>query len=240
MSTTEHPYPFTAHQEKDFTNIQRMLEDLSDKNCVPSVIFYGSKEIEKTVILNEIKRLCEPYSGILCEYLTVEASGKFTSQISTTIYRILLNLDSREADHAKCLLQTFHCKWNPAEEEYNLPFESPNEIGMVRRIAGTGNLSNDLLELLIAVGTAAFEESLSLCLLINDMHQLKKTDLDALISALHRCNQKCIPIYVFGTGIPSITKYIGTIKPYAERMFHFIELNSELKRGNPSEQRQRL
>lgn len=225
------PPAYLAGREKELEDIQGILDDLADNDCVRSVIFYGLRGVGKTVLLNEIERMCETHDEILCEYFEAAEFSDFKSKITTSMYKMLLQLSSQarrkdKAQRAKGLLRAFHCKWNPTDQEFD--FSLDGEIGDYkgRGIVDTGNFSNDLLELLVAVGNAACENSTSLCLLIDEMQYLKKEELEALIGALHRCNQKSIPICVFGAGLPKIAKDAGDAKSYAERLFSFRGIDS--------------
>lgn len=225
------PPAYLAGREKELNDIQGILDDLSDNDCVRSIIFYGLRGVGKTVLLNEIETMCENHNEIICEYFEAAEFSDFKSKITTAMYKVLLSLSGQArckdmAQRAKGLLRAFHCKWNPTEQEFN--FSLDGEIGDYagRGIADTGNFSNDLLELLMAVGEAACEESASICLLIDEMQYLKKDELEVLIGALHRCNQKNIPVCVFGAGLPKIAKDAGDAKSYAERLFSFREIGS--------------
>ena len=46
------------------------------------------------------------------------------------------------------------------------------------------------------------------------------------MEAIHRVNQKSYPIVIFVAGLPKIAKIVGDIKPYAERLFDFIEISA--------------
>ena len=225
------PPAYLAGREKELEDIQEILDGLSNNDCVRSVIFYGLRGVGKTVLLNEIETMCENHHEIYCEYFEAAEHSDFKSHITTAIYKIMLHLSSEarrkeKIQQAKGLLQAFHCKWNPSEQEFDFSLDSEALDGIGRGIADTGNFSNDLLELLLAVGSAARDESVSLCLLIDEMQYLKNDELEALIGALHRCNQKNIPICVFGAGLPKIAKDVGDAKSYAERLFSFKEVGS--------------
>lgn len=225
------PPAYLAGREKELNDIQGILDDLADNDCVRSVIFYGLRGVGKTVLLNEIENMCENHNEIICEYFEAAEFSDFKSKITTTMYKILLSLSGQarfkdRAQRAKGLLRAFHCKWNPSEQEFDFGLDGEAGDYTGRGIADTGNFSNDFLELLMAVGAAACEESTSICLLIDEMQYLNKDELEALIGALHRCNQKNIPVCVFGAGLPKIAKDAGDAKSYAERLFSFREIDS--------------
>lgn len=50
---------------------------------------------------------------------------------------------------------------------------------------------------------------------------MPEAQLAALISALHACSQKQLPIALIGAGLPQLVGNVGKAKSYAERLFNF-------------------
>ena len=65
-------------------------------------------------------------------------------------------------------------------------------------------------------------------LFIDEVQYLKDDEFEALIAAIHRCNQLGLPIAVFAAGLPKIAKIAGDIKSYSERLFRFCLLYTSL------------
>ena len=55
---------------------------------------------------------------------------------------------------------------------------------------------------------------------------MKKDELSALISAIHRANQLGYPIMVVGAGLPKIVKMLSDVKSYSERLFAYRTIGS--------------
>ncbi len=87
--------------------------------------------------------------------------------------------------------------------------------------ADSGILEFDLSELFIRVGEAARSAGMGWTLLIDEVQYLSSSDLSALIVAIHRVNQKQLPIIVFAAGLPQIAALTGDAKSYSERLFKF-------------------
>ncbi len=88
-------------------------------------------------------------------------------------------------------------------------------------IADSGNLEYDLTDLFVRVGEAAKSTGAAWTLLIDEVQYLTEIELAALIVALHRVNQKNLPILFFGAGLPQIAALSGDAKSYAERLFDY-------------------
>lgn len=90
--------------------------------------------------------------------------------------------------------------------------------------ADSGVLEFDLPELLASVGEAAGMADTAVALFIDEVQYLSAEELGALIVALHRCQQKNLPLIVFGAGLPQIAGLAGEVKSYAERLFEYPEM----------------
>ena len=53
------------------------------------------------------------------------------------------------------------------------------------------------------------------------MQYLNEKELSALIMAIHRINQRNLPLILVGAGLPQIIGLTGKSKSYAERLFDF-------------------
>ena len=100
------------------------------------------------------------------------------------------------------------------------------EFGLDRRpgVADTGELEQDLPQLLVTVGLAARERDKALIIFIDEIQYLDKTELAALIVAAHELTQRELPILLVGAGLPQIAALAGNAKSYAERLFDYPEI----------------
>ena len=68
-------------------------------------------------------------------------------------------------------------------------------------LADNGDLEIDLQALLEASGQAAREGETALALFIDELQYVPEEELAALITALHRCAQRQLPIVLVGAGV---------------------------------------
>lgn len=92
--------------------------------------------------------------------------------------------------------------------------------------ADSGDLSHDLLTLLISLGELAATCNKQICFFIDEIQNIKKKDLTALILSLHRINQLELPIILIGAGLPTILRISSDTKSYTERLFDFVKITS--------------
>ena len=73
-------------------------------------------------------------------------------------------------------------------------------------LADNGDLQQDLSALLEAVGQAARAAGTAAVLFLDELQYVPEEQLAALITALHRCAQRQLPVTVVGAGLPGCTR----------------------------------
>ncbi len=108
---------------------------------------------------------------------------------------------------------------------FSLRLPDSMEIGIdVEAAVGrgdSGNLADDLADVLVELGQAAADHSGGVVFLFDEIHFLGRAEFEALISSLHQCTQRNLPVTLVGAGLPQLPALAGAAKSYAERMFDF-------------------
>jgi hypothetical protein len=91
-------------------------------------------------------------------------------------------------------------------------------------LADNGDLEHDLQALFEVVGTAAQRAGTAFVLFIDELQYVTEDQLAALITAMHRCAQRRLPVVLVGAGLPQLRGQMGRAKSYAERLFDFPEI----------------
>jgi hypothetical protein len=95
------------------------------------------------------------------------------------------------------------------------------DIDPERGAADSGDLENDLPNLFLAVAEAAEERHSAVALLIDEIQYFGTKELSALIMAMHKMQQRRLPLVLLGAGLPILPGLAGESKSYAERLFSF-------------------
>jgi len=97
------------------------------------------------------------------------------------------------------------------------------ELGIDAEIgsADSDDLEADLSELFVAVGEAAVDRRTAITICVDELQYLSMPELSALIMAVHRINQRGLPLILIGAGLPQVVGLSGKSKSYAERLFNF-------------------
>ncbi len=90
--------------------------------------------------------------------------------------------------------------------------------------ADSGELGEDLTDLLVALGEAAREQETGAVFLFDEVQFLSRQELEALIRALHKTTQHQLPLALVAAGLPHLPRLAGEAKSYAERLFRFRSL----------------
>lgn len=201
-------------------NIQRATLGL---NC-RSQMLLGLRGVGKTVLLNKLEDIClenrhfvtviEAYEGI-----------ELIKELNVKIQQLLRKLSAVENMKDKVqrgfsVLKSFLSNFSFEYEGFTVGIDP--EIGS----ADSGVLEADLTELFVAIGELAREAKRPWTLLIDEVQYLAKSELAALIVALHKCNQKNLPILFFGAGLPQLAAMSGDAKSYSERLFSYPKIGA--------------
>lgn len=92
--------------------------------------------------------------------------------------------------------------------------------------ADSGDLEIDLPNLFVAVAEAAEERKSAVALLIDEIQYFDQKELGALIMAMHKVQQRQLPLVLLGAGLPILPGLAGESKSYAERLFSFPEIGA--------------
>lgn len=90
--------------------------------------------------------------------------------------------------------------------------------------ADSGDLETDLPNLFMAVGEAAQERGVAVALLIDELQYFSSSELSALIMAMHKMQQRQLPLLLIAAGLPILPGLMGESKSYAERLFSFPDI----------------
>jgi hypothetical protein len=85
-------------------------------------------------------------------------------------------------------------------------------------------LEIDLPNLFVAVAEAAEERHTAVAILIDEIQYLGSPELSALIMAMHKMQQRQLPLVLIGAGLPILPGLAGESKSYAERLFNFPDI----------------
>jgi len=184
----------------------------------------GLRGVGKTVLLERMRVEAEN-RGL--ETLRIEApeNRSLPALLAPELRAALLRLSRSEqakhlAQRALRALAGFAKTAKVKYQDVEVGFDLEPEAGL----ADNGDLDHDLQVLLEAAGMAAQSAQRALVIFIDELQYVEEEQLAALIIALHRTNQRALPILLVGAGLPQLRGRMGRAKSYAERLFDFPEV----------------
>ncbi|MDF1654936.1 MAG: ATP-binding protein [Coxiellaceae bacterium] len=186
-----------------------------------SILLTGLRGVGKTVLLNKIEEDAEylNYQTILIEAHENKSLGAL---LTIPLRKVLFKLDRAEkisvkAKRALAILKGFASTVKVKVGDFELGLDIEPEQG----IADSGDIEEDLPNLFLAVAEAAKERSTAVAILIDEVQYLSLSELSALIMAMHKMQQRQLPLVFIGAGLPILPALAGQSKSYAERLFQF-------------------
>lgn len=215
------PPPALIGRDSLIEGFEFTLRRAMDRRPGKSYMTIGLRGVGKTVLLNRFIRVARDV-GMEVGFIEVTGADDFRSLLSIRLRQTLLEFQRRPirdavrtaVTRALAVLRSFTLQ---------LPDGSLFSLG-VDPLAGhadSGQLSEDLTDVMVAVGEAAAGCGSGLVLAIDEAQYLSKEELAALVTAIHRTTQLDLPVVLVGAGLPQLPGLLGDAKSYAERLFEF-------------------
>jgi hypothetical protein len=215
--------PALVGRDDQLESFEILLDRLRRGHTEQSMLITGLRGVGKTVLLTSFEERARER-----DWTTVEAeitkATEFGPRMAQLARRALFQLAPKarwkeRAARAAAVLKSFQVTVaNDGSLSAGLDVEAAEGF------ADSGELDEDLTDLLAALGEAAREHEGGVVFLIDEVHFLTTPELEALIAALHKTVQRQLPITLVGAGLPQLPRLAGEAKSYAERLFKFPEI----------------
>ena len=218
------PPPELAGRDGILEQARVLLGRVMAKRPEKSLLLTGLRGVGKTVLLNEIDRMAQDagYRTILVE----AHEGKALSVLlAPHLRRLLFALDriagaGDKVRRGMAVLKSFVGAIKVTVGDVDIGLDIEPEPGA----ADSGDLEVDLPSLFTAVAEAAQERGVAVALLIDEIQYFSSPELSALIMAMHKMQQRQLPLVLVAAGLPILPGLMGESKSYAERLFSFPDI----------------
>lgn len=224
--------PYTPHAGADpevlagrtelLDGFRVLLGRLQRGRAEPSMILMGLRGVGKTVLLARFAELARVAHW---EPVELEAAkcddSRFRQGVFTHLKAALLRLSPRprwnELDRrAAAVLTAFGAQAEPA-----CAFGVAWDVTPAEGAGDSRDLDLDLADVFVAIGEAARAHDRGVVLLVDEAQFLARTQLEALVHAVHATAQRHLPITWVGAGLPHLAELTGEARSYADRLFTF-------------------
>jgi hypothetical protein len=214
--------PFLAGRDSELAYFEEMLLQLGAGGTQKHLVLVGLRGVGKTVLLNEFEARCAA-AGWSGETRELAEDSRVALLVARAARKALMEMSAmRRAGEtvrrALGALKAFTLTFGDLDFRF--------DVDALLGVADSGDLAEDMRDLLVEVGVAARAQGTGFALIIDEMQNLSKADLEALIIGLHRAKQKALPVALVGGGLPLLPDLTGEAKSYAERGFEFREVGA--------------
>jgi hypothetical protein len=190
------------------------------------MLLTGLRGVGKTVLLNEIERSAET-AGYHTLSLEAHENKPLGALLAPHLRTVLYELDrsagaGQKVKRAMRVLRSFIGALKLTWSDIEIGLDIDPEKGA----ADSGDLEIDLPNLFIAVGDAALDRKSAVAIFIDELQYLDGKELGALIMAMHKIQQRQLPLVLVGAGLPILPGLAGESKSYAERLFNFPDIGA--------------
>ena len=220
------PPPELVGRDPVLEQARVLLGRIKAKRPEKSMLLTGLRGVGKTVLLNEIERMAKAagYRTLAIEAHEDKPLGPLIApDLRTLLYD--LNRLAGAGDKVKrglAVLRSFVGALKLTVGEVSIGLDIDPEKGS----ADSGDLEIDLPNLFVAVAEAAEERKSAVAILIDEIQYFSQKELGALIMAMHRVQQRQLPLVLLGAGLPILPGLAGESKSYAERLFSFPDIGA--------------
>lgn len=228
MNPRENPYtpnagappPALVGRDAELAGFELLLERLVRGYAEQSMLITGLRGVGKTVLLGAFESRARA-AGWVTVTAEVTKNEPFGARMGSMVRRALFQVAPKATWTDKLRRAAGVLKSFSVTVSSDGSVSAGIDIDPVEGQADSGNLSDDLTDLLVALGEAAQERETGVAFLIDEVQFLRAVEFEALIAGLHRTVQLQLPITLVGAGLPQLPRLAGEAKSYAERLFKF-------------------
>ncbi len=235
--------PATFGRDAQIASFKLLLQRMSAGRTEQSMVITGLRGVGKTVLLGQFYREALGQNWVVIEVeATKHEDGAFRNRMAADAKSVLFGLSPRarwndRLERAGSVLKSFSLSVDTAGT-----VSAGLNVDAIEGVGDRGDLQHDLTDLFVAIGEASQSTGRGVVLLYDEVQFLSKSQLEALISALHKTVQRGLPVTMVGAGLPQIAELAGDAKSYAERLFRFPRIghlepdDARLALAKPAEQ----
>ena len=215
------PPPELVGREQVLEQARILCGRIKQGRAEKSLLLTGLRGVGKTVLLNEMAREAER-QGYEVLFLEAHEDKSLAALLAPQLRNLFYKLDRMEGAKDKirrglAVLKGFIGAVKLTFGDLPIGIDLEPEKGS----ADSGDLEADLPVLLMATAEAAQDRKVAVAIFIDEIQYFAENELSALIMAMHRMQQRQLPLLLLGAGLPILPRLAGESKSYAERLFAF-------------------
>lgn len=219
------PPPSLAGRDEELDAFRLLIGRLSEGRHENSLILFGLRGVGKTVLLGEMETIADA-SDWQAISIEVRVGADFVQTLARALVRVTRKLRpassraTRTIESVRRAIASLEATYS--DRGWSLSVKVEPEEG----VADSGDLDEDLAEVLVGAAMAAQAAGSGIALFIDEMQLMPRRELEALVAAFHRASRLQIPLCLAGAGLPQLPGLIAGAKTYAERLFTYRRIDS--------------
>jgi len=217
------PPPYLVGRDPILEQADVLLGRIKVGRPEKSLLLIGLRGVGKTVLLNKIEGSAKD-AGFQTIFIEAHENKSLGNLLVPELRTLLFSIDrmagaGNKAKRALGVLRSFMGALKLTYGDVSLSLDIDPEEGS----ADSGDIEIDLPQLFVAIGEAAVDRGCAIAILVDELQYLSKKEFGALIMAMHKLQQKQLPMVLLGAGLPGLA---GESKSYAERLFNYPEVGA--------------
>jgi hypothetical protein len=214
--------PVLAGRDQDLDQFRSLLTRLGAGKSDRSPIYSGLRGVGKTALLLEFESIAVNEGWPTTSVFEIGATTDFRTSMARMTHKLVRTLSKKEVLKQRVIqtlgiLKAFNIT-TPGGFQLNI------DVNALAGTADTGDLEEDIVELLLEVGELARAGGTGVVYLIDEMQNLDPVAMGALCMAFHKISQQSLPVAMVGAGLPPLPTQLREAKPYAERLYSYHQL----------------
>ncbi|MCF4129354.1 ATP-binding protein [Methylobacterium sp. SyP6R] len=221
------PPPELAGRAEVLATGTTALQRVALGRTTQSLILVGLRGVGKTVLLNRLNETADD-ERFKSAFIEAHEGKRLPELIAPSLRTILFSLSMIESGKELARRGLRGLKGFLSGLSVSRGGDDGLSLGIDAEagLADSGSIEADLPELILAIAEAAKAARKPVAIFIDELQYLEEREFSALIMAVHRVNQRSLPLILVGAGLPQIRGLAGNSKSYAERLFRYPEIGA--------------
>ena len=221
--------PELAGRDRELDAFEILLERVARGRPERSLVLTGLRGVGKTVLLVELRSMAIRRrwgSG----KIEARPDADLRRPLAAALHRAIRDIavQHRNPDRVEevlGVLKAFALRAAPDGAKLRDRWQPGIDVPVRHGRADSGDIEIDLVELFTEVAELAADVGTGIALLIDEMQDLRPTDVSALCAACHELSQSRAPLVVVGAGLPHLPAVLSASKSYSERLFRYMRID---------------